>query len=220
MTLPIRNEIPGDCGQILLQASALSDGEASPQAALEIRRHLLDCSDCRDRTDEMTRLVAVLESLPVFDPPPELEDRLLAAVRGKIDAAPRQRRPRRRIRHLSLVGSLAAGGLLLCPLKKLFDLTPGFPGSVPSGWEIPPLILDKFLAIVGVLIRETVEGIRHLVLGIPSAPSLTHGPEGFMAAWPYLLLVAAVSLGLLLMTTPWLTKDLIATFRLQDRRRG
>ena len=35
----------------------------------------------------MTRLVAVLESLPVFDPPPELEDRLLAAVgRGDLSA--------------------------------------------------------------------------------------------------------------------------------------
>ena len=89
MNLPIRNGIPGDCGRILLQASALSDGEASPQAALEIRRHLLDCSGCRDRTDEMTRLVAILESLPVFDPSPELEERLLAAVRGKIDTVPR-----------------------------------------------------------------------------------------------------------------------------------
>ena len=85
MSLPIRNrgfKETGNCRRILRLASALYDDEASPQAALEIRRHLLDCAGCRDRTDEMTRLVAVLESLPAFDPPPDLEDRQFAGQLG------------------------------------------------------------------------------------------------------------------------------------------
>jgi hypothetical protein len=56
------------------------NSELIQQERAELRQHLLECSNCRAAYEEVLHTVAVLESLPEPDPPPDLVERIQTRI--------------------------------------------------------------------------------------------------------------------------------------------
>ena len=56
------------------------NSELIQQERAELRQHLLECSNCRTAYEEVLHTVAVLESLPEPDPPPDLVERIQTRI--------------------------------------------------------------------------------------------------------------------------------------------
>jgi anti-sigma-K factor RskA len=61
-------------------------GELSVEEELELERHLEECPECRHELDRVQRTHDLLRQLASYGPPPELEERMLARVRGETPA--------------------------------------------------------------------------------------------------------------------------------------
>jgi anti-sigma-K factor RskA len=59
-------------------------GELTVEEELELERHLEECPECRDELDRVQRTHDRLRQLATYEPPTELEDRMLAQVRGEM----------------------------------------------------------------------------------------------------------------------------------------
>jgi anti-sigma-K factor RskA len=61
-------------------------GELSVEDELELEHHLEECPECRHELDQVRRSHDLLRHLATYEPPTELEDRMLAHVRGEMPA--------------------------------------------------------------------------------------------------------------------------------------
>ncbi len=61
-------------------------GELSVEEERELERHLVECSECRHELDRVRQTHDRLRQLATYEPPTELEDQVLAQVRGEIPA--------------------------------------------------------------------------------------------------------------------------------------
>ena len=59
-------------------------GELSVEDELELEHHLEECPECRHELDRVQRTHDLLRQLATYEPPTELEDRMLAQVRGEM----------------------------------------------------------------------------------------------------------------------------------------
>jgi anti-sigma-K factor RskA len=64
-------------------------GELSVEEELELERHLEECPECRHELDQARQTHDLLRQLATYEPPTELEDRMLAQVRGEMPARSR-----------------------------------------------------------------------------------------------------------------------------------
>jgi anti-sigma-K factor RskA len=64
-------------------------GELTEEEERELERHLEECSGCRDELDRVQRTHDLLRQLATYEPPTELEDRVLGRARGEIPARSR-----------------------------------------------------------------------------------------------------------------------------------
>jgi anti-sigma-K factor RskA len=61
-------------------------GELSVEEELELEHHLEECPECRHELDRVRQTHALLRQLATYEPPTELEDRMLAQVRDEMPA--------------------------------------------------------------------------------------------------------------------------------------
>jgi anti-sigma-K factor RskA len=61
-------------------------GELSVEEERELELHLEECPECRHELDRVRQTHALLRQLATYEPPTELEDRMLAQVRGEMPA--------------------------------------------------------------------------------------------------------------------------------------
>ena len=64
-------------------------GELTVEEELELERHLEECPECRHELDQARQSHDRLRQLATYEPPTELEDRMLAQVRGEMPARSR-----------------------------------------------------------------------------------------------------------------------------------
>ena len=100
-----------DCEPLHPQLSRVAEGEAGPDEAMQVARHLSDCTACRIQLARERRLAAMLEDV--------WEDHLHVGedfVRSVMDNLPQGPPPprRRKRRHLKLAG--LAGMIAIAPL--------------------------------------------------------------------------------------------------------
>jgi anti-sigma factor RsiW len=69
-----------NCRNTQTLLSAYVDCELTGEQMLEIRRHLADCSECREEEAEMVLLKTMLSGTPLIEPPADFEERLMQAV--------------------------------------------------------------------------------------------------------------------------------------------
>jgi anti-sigma-K factor RskA len=63
-------------------------GELTVEEELELERHLEECPECRHELSRVQRTHDRLRQLATYEPPTELEERMLARVRGETPARP------------------------------------------------------------------------------------------------------------------------------------
>ena len=61
-------------------------GELSAEEERELERHLEECPECRHELDRARQTHDLLRKLATYEPPTELEDQVLAQVRGEMPA--------------------------------------------------------------------------------------------------------------------------------------
>jgi anti-sigma-K factor RskA len=61
-------------------------GELTVEEELELERHLEECPECRHELDRARQTHDLLRQLATYKPPTELEDQVLAQVRGEMPA--------------------------------------------------------------------------------------------------------------------------------------
>ena len=61
-------------------------GELSIEEERELERHLEECPECQHELDQARQSHDLLRQLATYEPPTELEDRMLAQVRGEMPA--------------------------------------------------------------------------------------------------------------------------------------
>ena len=72
------------CAEVCRDLGAFVLGGLEPEEAVEIRRHLASCSDCRNELEELEKINQVLKAAPPpIDPPDHLKDEILSRVRGE-----------------------------------------------------------------------------------------------------------------------------------------
>jgi anti-sigma factor RsiW len=69
-----------DCKRVIENLSLHSNPDLSHQERAEFKKHLVECQACQKEYEEMLHTVAVLESLPALDPPPDLVARTQAQI--------------------------------------------------------------------------------------------------------------------------------------------
>lgn len=74
------------CPDVQDQLSAYLEAELSPPQARFVHEHLATCADCQTVADDLRTTVATLQRLPAKEPPPELAER----VRAALEPAPRR----------------------------------------------------------------------------------------------------------------------------------
>lgn len=71
------------CGEVLADLTEHLDGRLRLDRAERIDEHLTGCAECRRLLDAVTAAVRVVRRLPEEPLPPEVEERLLEALRGE-----------------------------------------------------------------------------------------------------------------------------------------
>lgn len=144
-------------------------GHLDPDEQATVDRHLDSCADCRAEAESLRRTTSVLELVdpaivdslaePLPEPPPELEDRVLAGMR---DSRP-SRSPWRRWVALPVAGALAALILVLVLALNGGGSDPTGPGQpfaftgLPTGVTIAGNLEPK---ATGTGIEIDVDGMR------------------------------------------------------------
>jgi anti-sigma factor RsiW len=70
------------CGEVLADLTEHLDGRLSRDRAERLDEHLAGCAGCRGFADAVTAAVRAVRQLPDEPLAPEIEERLLAALRG------------------------------------------------------------------------------------------------------------------------------------------
>ncbi|MDP9340853.1 MAG: zf-HC2 domain-containing protein [Actinomycetota bacterium] len=97
-----------DCLPVRERLTEYALSNMDPQERAFVERHLEWCAGCRKEAAELTSAAALAgEAVPQADPPADLEDRVVHAVRAVAGRAPRPARGRR-IRRVVAVGVAAA----------------------------------------------------------------------------------------------------------------
>lgn len=78
------------CDDLRNRLSRVAEGEASPEDALAVGRHVHDCTACRIRLARERRLAEMVSDL---GDPIEVDERFLAEVMDQLPSAPPRRRP-------------------------------------------------------------------------------------------------------------------------------
>ena len=159
------------CRPILVR---VAEGDAGPDEALAVARHLSDCTTCRILLAREVRLEAALESL---EDTVHVDDGFLHSVMDALPSAPWKSRRKRRSRLTLVGGGLAivfvvlAAGVASVPWPS-DPRAPGFPG-------LDFLPLDRVVEIVGAAAlwaRLSVERLGGLsALRLPGLRSLLPG---------------------------------------------
>lgn len=69
-----------DCKRVIENLSLHSNPDLTHQERTELKKHLVECQTCQKEYEEMLHTVAILESLPDLDPPPDLVARTQAQI--------------------------------------------------------------------------------------------------------------------------------------------
>src|SRR2546422_5998548 len=102
-----------NCHEAMALLPAYSDGKLDPVQSAAIEKHVLGCTDCAMRRDELTSLRSRIRSeVPYYTAPPALHARVKAALARATDAPSPQRPARDRWRWLS-AGALAGSAATL-----------------------------------------------------------------------------------------------------------
>jgi len=100
-----------NCHEAMALLPAYSDGELDPVQSAAIEKHVLGCTDCAVRRDELASLRSrIRREAPYYTAPPALHARVKAALVRAKGAPPRERPARDRWRWLTagaLAGSVA-----------------------------------------------------------------------------------------------------------------
>src|SRR5215469_17448352 len=86
------------------------DGELDAQQRAELSRYLLADPDVRALRDELRRVCAALDATPEAEPPPDLQDRILAALPVADPPRAERRLPALNWRHAAAAAGLVAVG--------------------------------------------------------------------------------------------------------------
>jgi predicted anti-sigma-YlaC factor YlaD len=178
-----------DCEPLRPQLSRVAEGEAGPDEAMRVARHLSDCTACRIQLARERRLAAMLED--------EWEDQLHVGegfVRSVMDNLPQGPPPRRKKRrHLKLAG--LAGMLAVAPLLAARAIQ--FDGLGSSVARLPG-IGDPDLGGGERLVSTLVGVVRSLPVALDSLsamlPTVSLG-TGFVGITAALVCSGLVALG-------------------------
>jgi hypothetical protein len=69
-----------ECKRVIENLSLHSNPDLRHQERAELKKHLVECQFCQKEYEEMLHTVAVLESLPALEPPPDLIGRTQARI--------------------------------------------------------------------------------------------------------------------------------------------
>jgi len=148
------------CQKLRPALAHVAEGEAGPDEALAVARHLSDCTACRIL---LAREVRLEQALRTLDDPVPVNEGFVDGVMGSLPPQPRRRR--RRVR-LTIAGGASAILLaLLGALRLPLPIDPRAAG-LPSLDALP---IDRVVEVAGaaaVWARLALEGF-----GLPGLPS-------------------------------------------------
>lgn len=124
-----------NCKAVQACLSAFIDREVDVNEMRCIRAHLADCECCRREESDLRCLKSLLSGAPCFEPPADLESRLMSGIRR-----PAQRTGNRavgRLGQFALVASVAAAVMLVG--LRLFG---GREESIRSVSDLPDITAD------------------------------------------------------------------------------
>ena len=142
---------------------ALVDGEAAPDEALSLARHLDGCRRCAVVRRRLSRLTDGLEALPAAEEP----EGFAAQVMQRVNAMPAPRRSRPLLRLVAPIAMLLTG--------LVASLSTPVPGRVfrSFGRLLQPELRPDLLEMMVGAIAAAITGLGRAVAGVvPQAPSL------------------------------------------------
>lgn len=166
------------CEQIRPLLFKVAEGEAAPDEALEVGRHLPDCTVCRIRLAREVRLEQLVSEM---DEPIEVDERFLEQVMASLPEGPPPKRAALRSgntrRGLKLAGFIIAFAMLGA---SGYHLSPAI-GNVAVLPELPSMEFEGFARLLGGA-REQIQFLLAALAGIgtrstpdlPAAPSFLH----------------------------------------------
>lgn len=148
-----------DCRSLRATLVRVAEGDARPDEALAIARHLPDCTACRILLAREVRLEAALESL---EDPVSVDDGFLGAVMSALPVAPPKRR-RKRTR-LTLVGGGSAIVLAVLAVAASSVRWPADPRAIgfPSLDSLPLDRIFEFAGAAVIWVRFAAEGFGRM----------------------------------------------------------
>ena len=156
----------GPCGATAAAASAAIDLEETPAGVLALQRHRRDCPDCESHAAGLEQVAACLDTFAPVVVPAEESDRLLAAIRARIDALPVPARQRRAF-HLRLVGGGAVAIAALAGLGRWLAVAGG--GLGPEAWKLPLpwALVERVIEVVAQIASRALEGLARILMQLP-----------------------------------------------------
>ncbi len=186
------------CSTLHPLLSRVGEGEATPDEALRVARHVSGCTGCRILLAREKRLGQVLDDLQDILP---YEEGLLRGIMSALpEEPPKEAWMRARRRGLKLVGSAGLFLLAAATIHKAIELAGGG-GSLPS-WSLPDLegagqFLERIPGLVrlALLLAGQVLSARVLEPAVLASASLGRMPallwaDGLVLGVP---VIAAVS---------------------------
>lgn len=155
------------CEQLRAALLRAVDGDASPEEALAVGKHLTDCTVCRIVLARERRLAVAIDGL---EDPIDVDDSFLRTVMATLPAEPPRRRRERR--GLRLAGFVGAAVALSAALQALSAVR----GTGRWAWANPGPLLDAppsphfpelaSHAVAGLV--TAASGASHLARGLPA----------------------------------------------------
>ena len=71
------------CTDFLAKLTDFFDGTVPPDLLLEVEHHIAECRHCEVVLDSTTKTINIYKNAEIYDFPPELEQRLHAAIMGR-----------------------------------------------------------------------------------------------------------------------------------------
>jgi len=191
-----------DCRPLRPLLSRVADGEASPDEAIRMARHLSDCTACRIHVARERRLALMLEE--GLDDPLHVGEEFVREVMRNIPQEPPPRPAKKRRRFLKLAGfvALLATGPLAAARALRFE---EFGTRLPALSDPDLTAVERLLSALTGVVRSLPVALDSLSTSLPSF----HATVGFLSMATLVAAAAIVALGcagtiLAVATTGWI----------------